>query len=508
MFWSRYIAFYYSTNVISIVAAPLCCSYADKLVNDGNKKGYELVLVMCVVSTTIIFCCHAATELGMFDKSHNFLYFLFLRVAYSVTIAPAYPILDSIALNYLLDNGLDKSSFGHERLYGAYGWAIVNFILGICIDYFETRVMYVFITGLMLAVVYCLILFSKSRETPVLIVGENGVAEVGLEFMSLPLSECDESDHPQSSTRTQLPTEEVDSTSHSDGVLVAGAIGSDENSDDCQKSAVDKESGHSYAWFMNRFRSISNPNWIVLSMMLFAPVAVMFVVLHTVLAGVTSIVESLVFLFFKDSLGASNFIMGLSVVVTVVFEIPMFAYSKRLLDYFGQNNLLMIGCFAYCIRVIGYTLASNGIWVLIVEPLHGVTYASSKMSTVDFVSDVTPDHLQATAQGILSSLSAVGKLLGVSIGGYVEKKYGANIMYRCCAILTFVFLLIFIALVYFCPAEAIPPQSNTRRNRKSTNRVAIETMPSENLEGFDIGGMETVMNSEENRNYSSSAAEL
>ena len=219
-----------------------------------------------------------------------------------------------------------------------------------------------------------------------------------------------------------------------------------------------------------------NPNWIVLSLMLFSPLAVMFVVLHTVLSGVTSIVENLVFLFFKDSLGASNVTMGFSVVVTVIFEIPMFAYSSWLLEIFGQNNLLIVASIAYCIRVVGYTAAPNGVWVLLVEPLHGITYASSKMSTVDFVSDVAPDHLQATAQGILSSLSAIGKLIGTSIGGYIEESYGSDILYRGSAVLMLIFLIAFLFTLILSRSTRNLSSDNDDDEQKKVSDRSLENM--------------------------------
>lgn len=441
-----------STSVISIGAAPVFCNYADKIVNSGNRKGYELVLVACVIITTLVFCCHVLPELGLLHKSHNFTYFMILRIIYSISLSPAYPILDGIALNYLLDNGLDKAAFGNQRLYGAYGWAMISFIMGICIDYFQTKIMYLFITTLMFALVYCLIIFSKSRECPLRVVDESGV-QMSTGFMTLASSEGD--DAFEAERDDPSPKDREGGRAHSDERL----LGSSEESS--SGGCVDKVK--------------SNPNWIVPALMFFSPVAVMFVVLHTVLSGVTSIVESLVFLFFKDSLGASNLIMGFSVVVTVLFEIPMFAYSKSLLEVVGQNNLLIIACLSYCIRVVGYTIAPNGIWVLLVEPLHGVSYAGSKMATVDFVSDVTPAHMQATAQGVLTSLSAIGKLIGVSVGGYVEENFGSNIMYRGSALLMFVFLIAFVVLVNFCPVQSSPIKYRDRRMETSDRPCATNS---------------------------------
>lgn len=420
--------------------------------NSGNKKGYELVLIVCVIVTTLVFFCHVVPELGLLDRSHDFYFFLFLRVIYSIALAPAYPILDGVALNYLIDNGMNKAAFGRERLYGAYGWAVFSFILGICIDYFETKIMYVFITGLMVALVYSLIIFSKSREFPSGQGGESSV-EMSGDFMALPESE------EEVAANGAVFIEEGQSTSGEASTAQTNPIHDPLSERDSKTMAVDcstntHEKNDEGLSCMGKVKS--DPNYIVLCLLFFSPLAVMFVVLHTVLSGVTSIVESLVFLFFRNSLGASNLIMGFSVVVTVVFEIPMFAYSKQLLDIFGQNYLIIIACISYCVRVIGYTLAPNGIWVLLVEPLHGVTYASSKISTVDFVSDVTPDHMQATAQGILSSLSAIGKLVGVLLGGYFEEKFGADVMYQGSAALMFAFLIAFVLVLVLSPSRNSP----------------------------------------------------
>merc|ERR1711976_1010661 len=95
----------------------------------------------------------------------------------------------------------------------------------------------------------------------------------------------------------------------------------------------------------------------------------------------TSVVENLIFLFF-EKLGASNTICAISVVVTVVFEIPIFHFSSELLNMYGAANLQIVACIAYVIRVVGYTFIPKDhvVLVLFFEPLHGVTYACSKTS--------------------------------------------------------------------------------------------------------------------------------
>jgi hypothetical protein len=123
-----------------------------------------------------------------------------------------------------------------------------------------------------------------------------------------------------------------------------------------------------------------------------------FVLSAIVMTAATAIVEDLLFLFFSQDLNASNLLCGISVVVTVVWEVPIFKYAAPLLKQCGANSLLAVSAIAYVIRVLGYTLVSNQWLVLTLEPLHGVTYACLKTATVQYVALVTPPGMDATAQ--------------------------------------------------------------------------------------------------------------
>ena len=114
--------------------------------------------------------------------------------------------------------------------------------------------------------------------------------------------------------------------------------------------------------------------------------SISFFVLFFVLSSGTSVVEGLVFLFFVHDLGASAFLCGVSVLVTVVFEIPIFSYASALLRRYDAHALLLIACAAYALRVVVYTLLDNSTrWgVMAVEPLHGVTFACSQLAGVHY----------------------------------------------------------------------------------------------------------------------------
>eukprot|EP00944_MAST-04C_sp_MAST-4C-sp1_P001311 g1311.t1 len=87
----------------------------------------------------------------------------------------------------------------------------------------------------------------------------------------------------------------------------------------------------------------------------------------TVLGMGTSLVEGLVFVFFVNDLNASNSLCGISVLITVLFEIPIFYYSDHVVDYFSNRTLMGIAHVAYVVRVVGYTVIPNPWWLLMLE---------------------------------------------------------------------------------------------------------------------------------------------
>jgi hypothetical protein len=59
-------------------------------------------------------------------------------------------------------------------------------------------------------------------------------------------------------------------------------------------------------------------------------------------------------------------------------------------------------------------------FVLFLEPLHGVTYACSKTSTVDFAAQVSQIGYESSAQGVITMILGLGGVLGLAAGGWIE----------------------------------------------------------------------------------------
>lgn len=158
------------------------------------------------------------------------------------------------------------------------------------------------------------------------------------------------------------------------------------------------------------------------------------------------LVERLVFIYFTQDLHASNTLCGVSVIITVIFEIPLFAVAPDLLEYFGVPNLAILGALSYVVRVVAYTLAPNPWVMLVFEPLHGFTFAAVSTASVAFIAERVAPRLEATGQSLLNMIQSLAVACGTAVGGFVIEKYGSRVLYQGAAICVLVASLCFTAV--------------------------------------------------------------
>jgi len=118
-------------------------------------------------------------------------------------------------------------------------------------------------------------------------------------------------------------------------------------------------------------------------------------------------------------------------------------------DTKGAEVLQIIACLAYIVRVVGYTFIPKNhivLPLLLLEPLHGVTYACSQTSTVDFAAKKLSfggGNYEATGQSIMSLIRSFGSVLGLCLGGWMEDTVGPKTLYRSYAAIVTVGLVLF-----------------------------------------------------------------
>ena len=178
---------------------------------------------------------------------------------------------------------------------------------------------------------------------------------------------------------------------------------------------------------------------------LFKPPVVFWLLEVAVIGTGLGVVESFLFVFLQDELMASTKLCGFSVAITVLFEMPVFHYSPYLLRRLGHDALFLLAMLAYSIRVFGYSFLSpqTVCFVYLLEVLHGLTFASMWIASIDFSAAIAPKEWSTSVQSILTlTNTCLGGGLGPILGGRFMEQYGARRMFRGSASTMFVLLLV------------------------------------------------------------------
>ena len=141
---------------------------------------------------------------------------------------------------------------------------------------------------------------------------------------------------------------------------------------------------------------------------------------------------------YLTSLGASPFLVGLTLTFDVSTEIPILYFSSTFLRVFGVQWLLISGIVATAIRVIIYCFITNPWYVLPVELLHGLTFGATFAAGIHYSAGLYPSKLSATGQGIFNGFySGAGPTIGSVIAGVLYDYDSPVVMFQICAAFLF-----------------------------------------------------------------------
>jgi PPP family 3-phenylpropionic acid transporter len=133
---------------------------------------------------------------------------------------------------------------------------------------------------------------------------------------------------------------------------------------------------------------------------------------------------------YMQSLGASKTLMGFALTVSTLSEIPAMFFSDRLLRRFGARGMLVIAMTTIGLRLICYSLTTQPWVVLVIQLVHGLTFAAIYTAGVYFADQVAPPGMKATTQGMFSgTLMGFGSATGGLLGGLLLDHFSPGGMY-------------------------------------------------------------------------------
>ena len=105
-----------------------------------------------------------------------------------------------------------------------------------------------------------------------------------------------------------------------------------------------------------------------------------------------------------QNLGASQLLLGLSLIMGCIPEIVVMFVMTYIIKLLGEHICLYLACVAFACRFMGYSFLRNPWFVMLVEPLHGLTFGVMYGAATAYGSRLTPEGMHGTMQAMLTTL--------------------------------------------------------------------------------------------------------
>ena len=131
-----------------------------------------------------------------------------------------------------------------------------------------------------------------------------------------------------------------------------------------------------------------------------------------------------------ETVGYSHEMIGTFWSIGVIAEIALFAVAGKFVRGRHPGILFALGAAAGIVRwiVLG---SSDGFWMIVlVQPLHAMTFGITHLAAVSFIARAIPQQLATSAQSLMATLS-MGVFLGSSIwaSGPLYEHFGSHAYY-------------------------------------------------------------------------------
>lgn len=133
---------------------------------------------------------------------------------------------------------------------------------------------------------------------------------------------------------------------------------------------------------------------------------------------------------YLETLGASNELMGTSLLAASVSETPFFFATSFILTKISVGRAMVVVALGYTARFLWYAFLTNPVYTVPAELLHGVTFALGWAAATKYISELLPPELASMGQGLLCSLIwCMGGLGGSLYGGGMLQTFGFKAMW-------------------------------------------------------------------------------
>jgi PPP family 3-phenylpropionic acid transporter len=128
---------------------------------------------------------------------------------------------------------------------------------------------------------------------------------------------------------------------------------------------------------------------------------------------------------YYKAMGADNVLLGWTMVISSVSEIPFLLFAKRIIERFRITHLLLMSSLAAALRWFTFSFTDNPVWVLPAQILHGFIFIVLSVTIAIFINQQVPKELRASGQALNGLLSlGIARIIGSFVGGFASEAFG------------------------------------------------------------------------------------
>ena len=157
---------------------------------------------------------------------------------------------------------------------------------------------------------------------------------------------------------------------------------------------------------------------------------IIFIIIVFILGNCLGFLETFLFVYLKDEMGADMWMLGLTITVGAVVSIPFLFIADKIVIKAGTSNIFVLALFIYGIRNFGYSYITEPWMALPFETLEVITIHFVRVAFLKYIGMVAPKGLLATLNGLVASIHyGFGKGTGGLLGAAIHKLYPSSLSY-------------------------------------------------------------------------------
>lgn len=183
---------------------------------------------------------------------------------------------------------------------------------------------------------------------------------------------------------------------------------------------------------------------------------------------------------YSIKIGATLSIAG---VVSGIFSISALVsrpFSGLVSDRYNKKRLFVASTLAIAIAFLGYSVSSNISILMFFRIFHGAAFALSGTASIALISELVPKSRLAEGLGYFGVSQMISRIVGPSMGAYIQDIFGYNTLFYCIATLHIIALLVLLVLPY---------KFDKQRQQKKAKIALIDLVAIEVLVYAAIGGV-------------------